>query len=90
MSSTRAKQETHGFPEGTRVVITGPSMQTFAEDPEGLLGEEGEVRIKTYPRSDPSSWYSWVTVEGVDREYPGGQSLPFAGWFPKDSIEEVS
>ena len=91
MSNTggATKPEKYGYPEGTRVKITGPSMRQFAEDPEGLLGQEGEVRINSHHRDDPSNWYSWVTVEGVEREYPGGHSLPFAGWFPKESIEEA-
>ena len=84
-----SRPEMHGYPEGTKVRITGPSLQMFAEDPEDLVGKEGTVQINSYPRNDPGAWFSWVAVDGAVHEFPG-HSLPFVGWFPKESIEEVA
>ena len=83
-----SKPERRGYPEGTRVRITGSSLQTFAEDPADLFGKEGTVQINSYPRNDPGAWFSWVAVDEVMRELPG-YSIPFVGWFPKESLEEV-
>ena len=83
------KPETHGYPEGTRVRITGASLHTFPEAPDDLVGKEGTVQLNSYPRSDPSAWCSWVAVDDVVLAFPG-HSVPYAGWFPKESMEEAT